>query len=105
MGKNGKIFILAGDFYPFEQFKFLKNPNFEEAVIPPNLKNDKFSKKTFKNLAFFSIKIFKFFACCHFLSFYDHFLIYGIFAKKIARGCREGCYSLLMGRCLGSPET
>ena len=49
MGKNGKIFILAGDFYPFEQFKLLKNPNFEEALIPPNLKNDKFSKKNIKN--------------------------------------------------------
>ena len=44
-GKKGKIFIIAGDFYPFEQFKLLKNPNFKEALIPPNLKNDEFSKK------------------------------------------------------------
>ena len=49
MGKNGKIFILAGDFYPFEQFKLLKNPNFEAGLTAPNLKNDKFSKKKLKN--------------------------------------------------------
>ena len=52
-GKKGKIFIIAGDFYPFEQFKLLKNPNFEEALIPPNLKNDKFSKKKYKKLVIF----------------------------------------------------
>ena len=53
MGKNGKIFILAGDFYPFEQFKLLKNPNFKEALIPPNLKNYLFSKKIYKKLVIF----------------------------------------------------
>ena len=66
MGKNGKIFILASDFYPFEQFKFLKNPNFQEALIPPNLKNDKFSKTFFKKIEIFFNKFFKFFAFCHF---------------------------------------
>ena len=49
MGKNGNIFILAGDFYPFEQFKLLKNPNFEAGLTAPNLKNDKFSKIKLKN--------------------------------------------------------
>jgi len=55
MDKNGNIFVLADNFYPFEQFKLLKNPNFEEAFIPPNLKNDKFSKKKiFKLVIFFN---------------------------------------------------
>ena len=53
MGKNGKIFIIAGDFYPFEQFKLLKNPNFEAALTAPNLKNDKFSTKKIKKLVIF----------------------------------------------------
>ena len=52
-GKKGKIFIITGDFYPFEQFKLLKNPNFKEALIPPNLKNDEFSKKIYKKLVIF----------------------------------------------------
>ena len=45
MGKNGKIFILGGDFYPFEQFKLLKNPNFEGALIPIILKMTNLKKK------------------------------------------------------------
>lgn len=61
MGKKGKIFIIAGDFYHFEQFTLFKIPNFEEALIPPNLKNDKFSKKKYEKIViFFNKNLLKF---------------------------------------------